>query len=297
MKQNNTGLPLFNIREEVEYMGYKWEAEDYFIGMDHISSEPQFKEPHVINFYMLIVQIQGWVELRIDDELIRLEENSFFALSPGHVCQYICQSEDSKEQIVFFTKNFLFSTFDNNHHYEELFHYFSKHLSHHHKLSDNDVKEISYLYNALLNKRKDKATKLNVELIRMLISTYILEFSNLCIKEASKTLNTRSTELVNGFKKLVFHNCLKEKNMQFYADALYVSSKYLHNVIKTTTGQPPKYFIDSAIISLAKYQLKNTSLTISEVAGTFPFSDLHSFSKFFKKHTGVSPFEYRTNRS
>ncbi len=70
--------------------------------------------------------------------------------------------------------------------------------------------------------------------------------------------------------------------MQFYADALYVSSKYLHNVIKTTTGQPPKYFIDSAIISLAKYQLKNTSLTISEVAGAFPFSDLHSFSKFFK---------------
>ncbi len=106
MKQNNTGLPLFNIREEVEYMGYKWEAEDYFIGMDHISSEPQFKEPHVINFYMLIVQIQGWVELRIDDELIRLEENSFFALSPGHVCQYICQSEDSKEQIVFLRKIF-----------------------------------------------------------------------------------------------------------------------------------------------------------------------------------------------
>ncbi|MCT4206136.1 AraC family transcriptional regulator [Elizabethkingia anophelis] len=289
---NDENIPIYSIIDAAKCLGYDWwYSNDYFIGTEDISITLS-EEPYKKDFYTLIIQLEGWLTFKIDDKLITLEENSFFALDSERICYNFDKSENCKIQIVLFTKEFLDST--GYHHFIiELFQYFSDHLNGQLKLSKNEVNRIIPLYNLLLLKRETIEDNLYIEIIRSLIMTYILEFSHICLPNVDTINSTRNIELSNNFKKSVFKNCLKEKNVKFYADELCVTSNHLFKIIKSTTGRTPKHFIDFTIISLAKIQLKKESITISEAASLFPFSDLQSFSKFFKKHTGLSPQSYR----
>ena len=39
--------------------------------------------------------------------------------------------------------------------------------------------------------------------------------------------------------------------------------------------------------------MKNTNMTIQQIAGDLSFPNASSFGTFFKKHTGLSPKNYR----
>jgi AraC family transcriptional regulator, transcriptional activator of pobA len=82
--------------------------------------------------------------------------------------------------------------------------------------------------------------------------------------------------------------------VQFYADALFVSSKHLTETIKEVTGRTSGEWIEDAVILEAKVLLRNHEITISQVAENIHFPDQSSFGKYFKKHTGLSPSDYRT---
>ncbi|MDV4043709.1 AraC family transcriptional regulator [Elizabethkingia anophelis] len=292
--ENN--IQSYSIRGVVESMGYNWHSDDYFIGTPDLGLSLNVKEPYKKDFYTLVVLLEGWMTFKFDDELVTLDENGFFALNPGRICLFVDKSEDCKTQIIFFTKEFLDNT--GYHHFIiELFQYFSTQLCGQIKLSKNEVSRIEPVYNLLLMKRGViEEENLHFEVIRSLIMAYILEFSSVCLPNLNTILNSRNIELTNDFKKLVFKNCIKEKGVEFYANQLCVTTNHLFKIIKSTTGRTPKYFIDITMIALAKIQLKKEALTISEVASNFPFSDLQSFSKFFKKHTGLSPLSYRLSK-
>ena len=84
-----------------------------------------------------------------------------------------------------------------------------------------------------------------------------------------------------------------QHNLKFYADTLFITPKYLIHAIKNASGKSPGKLIDEAIVEEAKLLLKETNLSIASVAEELHFSDQASFSKFFKKHTGLSPLSYR----
>ena len=84
-----------------------------------------------------------------------------------------------------------------------------------------------------------------------------------------------------------------QHNLKFYADSLYITPKYLIHVVKNVSGKTPGELIQEALIAHAKLLLKNLNNSVSSVADELHFSDQASFSKFFKKHTGMSPLSYR----
>ena len=51
--------------------------------------------------------------------------------------------------------------------------------------------------------------------------------------------------------------------------------------------------IFKAIIRRSIYLMKNTNMTIQQIACEFSFPNASSFGTFFKKHTGLSPKNYR----
>ncbi|MDV4044802.1 AraC family transcriptional regulator [Elizabethkingia anophelis] len=292
MKLKKHNIPLSGIKEVTNRMGYTWHSEDYFIGTGDVTFTNQLKEAHKINFYAVIVQLDGWIELKVDGRVIRLEKNSFFAIAPGHVCQGISRSDNSNNQTIFFTEKFLCFSFYYNY-YAGLFHNFSNYFNNHIKLNATESSKVNSLFTALLEKRDQVDSEFQIEIIKNLLTAYVLEFTYIYRQNANIQQDTRYLNITKIFKKLVYDNCLQEKSIEYYANALCVSPKHLFRIIKSTTGNSPKYFIDITLVSFAKIELKNQHLTISEVASSFPFSDLQSFSKFFKKHVGISPIEYR----
>lgn len=84
-----------------------------------------------------------------------------------------------------------------------------------------------------------------------------------------------------------------QRNVTAYADQLTLTSKYLTETVKEITRKTAGEIIDDFVILEAKLLLDNPALSISEIADELHFSDQSFFGKYFKRHTGFSPKEYR----
>lgn len=81
--------------------------------------------------------------------------------------------------------------------------------------------------------------------------------------------------------------------VQYFAERLHLSPKYLSTMLKTLTGQTAQQFIHDKLIDLAKEQLSATHLSVSEIAYHLGFEHTQSFSKLFKSKTSLTPLEFR----
>lgn len=81
--------------------------------------------------------------------------------------------------------------------------------------------------------------------------------------------------------------------VQYFAEKLHLSPKYLSTMLKTLTGQTAQQFIHDKLIAIAKEQLSITDLSVSEIAYHLGFEHMQSFSKLFKSKTSFTPLEFR----
>ncbi|ANH81806.1 AraC family transcriptional regulator [Niabella ginsenosidivorans] len=81
--------------------------------------------------------------------------------------------------------------------------------------------------------------------------------------------------------------------VQYIADTLNVSPKYLSSLLKVLTGQSTQQHIHEKLIEKAKEKLSTTNLSVSEIAYALGFEHSQSFSKLFKTKTSLSPLEFR----
>ena len=80
--------------------------------------------------------------------------------------------------------------------------------------------------------------------------------------------------------------------VQYIADKLNVSPKYLSSLLKVLTGQSTQQHIHDKLIEKAKEKLSTTNLSVSEIAYELGFQHSQSFSKLFKTKTTLSPLKF-----
>ena len=85
----------------------------------------------------------------------------------------------------------------------------------------------------------------------------------------------------------------KERSVSFYADRLCLSPKYLSSMVKGFCGYTVQDLVFKAIIRRAIFLMTSTSKTIQEISDELNFPNASAFGTFFKKHTGLSPKNYR----
>ena len=103
----------------------------------------------------------------------------------------------------------------------------------------------------------------------------------------------RVRELFNRFMMLLEKDYKISRDVNYYAEKLNISSKYLTNIVSQVTGHTPKTIIDQYVILQLKMHLKRTTQSIKEMAWEFHFADVSFFCRYFKKHTGLTPQQIR----
>ena len=83
--------------------------------------------------------------------------------------------------------------------------------------------------------------------------------------------------------------------VQFIADVLNISSKYLGSLLKQLTGKTTQQHIHEKLIEKAKEKLSTSDLSVSEIAFQLGFEHSQSFSKLFKTKTNQSPITFRVH--
>lgn len=81
--------------------------------------------------------------------------------------------------------------------------------------------------------------------------------------------------------------------VQYMADKLHITTKYLSSLLKQLTGQTTQQLIHEKLIDKAKEKLSTTELSVGEIAYELGFEHSQSFSKLFKSKTNQSPLAFR----
>lgn len=104
----------------------------------------------------------------------------------------------------------------------------------------------------------------------------------------------RVRELFNRFMMLLEKDYKISRDVNYYAEKMNISSKYLTNIVNQVTGHTPKTIIDQYVILQLKLHLKRSTQSIKVMAWEFHFADVSFFCRYFKKHTGLTPQQIRS---
>lgn len=105
--------------------------------------------------------------------------------------------------------------------------------------------------------------------------------------------NGKTNILADRFVSLVAIHHAQHRNLEFYATNLHLTPKYLSSAIKSATGRSGQEWINSYVILEAKHYLKHTKLPVKEIAYELCFRNQMDFYRYFQRHTGMTPSEYR----
>lgn len=104
---------------------------------------------------------------------------------------------------------------------------------------------------------------------------------------------TRKEELALRFFCLIVEHHTENREVAFYADKLCISPKYLTMLIRDVVGKSAKDWIVELTVLEIKSLLRDPSLDMKEIFNRTRFPSQSLLSRFFRKHTGVSPTMYR----
>ena len=85
--------------------------------------------------------------------------------------------------------------------------------------------------------------------------------------------------------------------MEMLCDRVGLSESQTIRLFKKAYGKTPYAYLFERRVWLARHLLRETSLSVSQIAEKLAFSDEYYFSGLFKKKTGVSPSAYRSEKS
>lgn len=105
----------------------------------------------------------------------------------------------------------------------------------------------------------------------------------------------RDTTL-NRFLISVHENCQRHRSVQYYAGEQHLSPYYFSSIIKSRSGKSALQWIENVTMSFARQYLTCTDMSIKEIAGRMNFPDQSSFARYFKRHAGCTPAEFRKKK-
>lgn len=132
-------------------------------------------------------------------------------------------------------------------------------------------------------------------IVKAQLFTFVSELL-FCYGDGARSIRgSRGEELTDEFFRLLHRHYKTQRSLAFYADRLCVTTKYLSKVLRRTTGHTVYFWIEEFTVKEAKLLLRSTGASVIEIADMLNFPNSSFFAKFFRRHTGFSPVEFRKN--
>ena len=103
----------------------------------------------------------------------------------------------------------------------------------------------------------------------------------------------RSSEYFERLMTLLADNYREQRNVEFYAERMNISSKHLSRVIRSYTGKSVHQWIDEFVALEIKNLLKYSNLSIQQISFELNFPNPSFMGQYFKRITGLTPGEYK----
>ena len=262
-------------------------SEEGIVVFDNVRGLPSGDEPFTSSDYVICIGHRGRIELMYDDITDFSGQHTVGVIFPNHCLRKVSVTDDYLATLIIVDAAVL-----------------------------NDpilqiIKQMRYRYEPHPNVKLDKheyriithvvegmreITSLDLPDRRMLM-TRLLEFLLRLLSQyrKSKLNETGADKQVSAH----FHSDLKQhfrehRDVGFYAAQACLSTKHFSAVVKQETGHTAAYWIHHQVVAEAKMLLHiRHDLTVQAIADLLGFEDQATFSRYFRRETGLSPTEFR----
>ncbi len=249
--------------------------------------------PYTFRFYCIMLLEENAHDAVIEVNTKHISElgNTISFQSPGHVSSWV-RGEAQTGYILYFQPEFL------SHHLNPIledFPFFRPTQSNMLPLSQEEKDTLRDHFIHL--ERTFKSNHIyRVSILQALLLALLFDCKGLY---QSYRLNQQSTcgksTLATQFLLLLEQHYLTRQSVQSYADMLHVTPNHLSQAISNALGQKARDLIGERVLLEAKKLLYYSDLSIGEIAEYLGFEEPTHFTRFFKRKTTLTPFDYRQN--
>ena len=248
--------------------------------------------PHRVNFHHLMYITESTGTHLIDFNNHSYEAGSCIAINAGQVHAFDSK-KTSQGYLIIFTQAFLDTVRTTIRVPNFLSGFYTSTDTQILTVQDPEKESFEALLKELLAVKGEKP---HDELIcQLLFTALVLKLDQMRpVSEENQVSEERRQHFVR-FLSLVEEKFCSLKNVTLYADLMGMTYKSLNVTCKLVTNRTPKQIIDAHTILEAKRRLAIENIQVTQLAYELGFNDVSNFAKYFKRHTLMTPHQFRAN--
>lgn len=227
----------------------------------------------------------------VDYELIEHPANALFFLNKKQI-HYFCDQSPNEGYLFHFDEVFLHKQDSNAENWIQ-YQLFNELGTPFVLLPAKQIVDFNYFTQSLQNEIEQKAYNYRAQIFH-LFQTLLLKVERLKQEQENDFVEKIDQHfiLAMNFKRQVEANIQSFLSVEQYSQLLGVSSKKLTALSKQFLKDTPANIVHQRKILEAKRLLSNQKISIKEIAYSLGFDQPTYFTKYFKKHTGLTPKQF-----
>ncbi|MCR4994123.1 MAG: helix-turn-helix domain-containing protein [Bacteroidales bacterium] len=245
-------------------------------------------------YVIIMACIKGRIQMNYDNKSITVQKGQLFYAAPGSILSDFLISPDFNCKALAVKPSETVTERETQNQLVNSIIYLKGHPVY--TLSRDDTKIIDHYYALIYNRIQKPVHRYQNAEVRTLLNAFLLIIVGLMSSEMSLTA-TRTTirgeQIVEKFLWLVNENNGHQRFVDYYAERLNITPKYLSTLVQKALGRTPSEVIRAVTIKEIERRLRYTKQSIKEISNALDFPNTSFFGRYFKHYSGMTPVAYR----
>lgn len=261
------------------------------VGLKYVKRYLPARSLHTLTYYDITLITEGAGLFRIDDVDQHASAGEILFSLPYQPREWDTQNILDGYALIF-EAEFLLSFF-NDPHFLDRISYFRKDRNCNRLMLPPAAFDRIQTLVAQIKQEIDTCTIKNKHILRALLYQTLMYLDRAFVEQNRPPRNPENRTRADSFLQLVHADFQTSHAVRYYADKLHLTPNYLNELVKKQTGMSAKRIIRNKLITESKKYLLYSDLTVAEISERLSFETPSYFIRFFHKHTGCTPLQFR----
>ncbi len=260
--------------------------------LDSLGQLPE-NEPYYSEYIFIAICTEGKAQIVYDGNPIVLHKDEVFAAVPGSVLSDYLLSPSFDCKILIIKPDEVTATEDLHNRFVKSSFYFKKNPVA--QMTEMEKEILFGYYNLIIQRIQNPDQMFFKGILHSLLSAFLMEVVGILMHGAEETEPTtvHGEQIVKLFVQMVNESNGRERRVDYYAEKLNITPKYLSTLVSTVLRRTPTDIIRITTMREIERLLHYSDNSIKQISNIMNFPNTSFFGKYFKKNSGMTPMAFR----